>query len=139
VRTVTPDIHFPGFCPSPIPEYVDSLKKQYREPPLFITDKNYVQQRLVETKPWFPIPDEPDYMLIAYELTDNTTMYDIRAIFYAFRPIAGLKLEKQLAEGYAVPKLGVYPLAWLGITPFARELTKWHTYETYYQENEAAK
>jgi Na+/proline symporter len=46
----------------------------------------------------------------------------------------GLKLEKELFEGYAVASYSLYALAWLGITPFARELTKRHTYETYYQE-----
>jgi hypothetical protein len=139
VRTVTPDIHFPGFCPSPIPQYVQSLKKFYREPPLIILKRDYVQERLVETKPWFPVPDEPEYMLISYGLNDNSTLYDIKSIFYSFRPIAGLKLEKKLMEGYAVLKDSMYELAWLGITPFARELTKWHTYEKYYQNKEPTK
>src|SRR5689334_1793632 len=35
VRTVTPEIHFPGYCPSPIPAYVTSLRKSYSEPPIF--------------------------------------------------------------------------------------------------------
>lgn len=134
VRTVTPEIHFPGYCPSPIPEYVESQKRSYREPPIHAFDRDYVREHLVETKPWFPVPDEPDFMLIALELDHNSTLYDIKSLLYAFRPIVGLKLEKELFEGYAVAKYGVYDLAWLGITPFARELTKWHTYEMYYQE-----
>lgn len=134
VRTVTPEIHFPGYCPSPIPEYVESQKRSYREPPIHAFDRDYVREHLVETKPWFPVPDEPDFMLITFELDHNSTLYDIQSLLYAFRPIVGLKLEKELFEGYAVAKYGVYDLAWLGITPFARELTKWHTYETYYQE-----
>jgi len=132
VRTVTPEIHFPGYCPSPIPEYVLSRKKFYREPPIHIFDHEYVQQRLVAVKPWYPLPDEPACMLIAFELTDGHTLYDIRTIYHAFRPIVGLKLEKEIIEGYAVAKHSVYDLAWPGITPFARELTHLHTYEQYY-------
>lgn len=134
VRTVTPEIHFPGYCPSPIPEYVTSLKKQYSEPTVFTYKHEYVRKRLVETKPWYPVPDEPKYMLIAFELTDGHSLYEISTLLYTFRPLVGLKLEKKLAEGYAIPKQSVYALTWLGITPFARELTRWHTYETYYQE-----
>jgi hypothetical protein len=73
-------------------------------------------------------------VLISFELTDEHTLYDLRTVYYAFRPIIGLKLEKELAEGYAVTKHSVYDLAWLGITPFARELTRLHTYEKYYLE-----
>jgi hypothetical protein len=134
VRTVMPQIHFPGYCPSPIPEYVMSQKKFYREPPITTFDREYVQERLVAVKPWFPIPDEPEYMVITYELTDGSTLYDLRTLYFSFRPIVGLKLEKELAEGYAVAKHSVYSLAWLGITPFARELTRLHTYEKYYLE-----
>jgi hypothetical protein len=111
VRTVTPEIHFPGYCPSPIPEYVMSQKRFYREPPIMVFDRDYVQERLVTTKPWFPVPDEPEYMLLAYELTDGYTVYDVMTLFVAFRPIAGLKLEKELLEGYAVAKHSVYALA----------------------------
>ncbi len=132
VRTVMPEIHFPGCCPSPIPEYVMSQKKFYREPPIATFDRKFVQERLVAVKPWYPLPDEPESMLVTFELTDGYPLYDLRAIYYAFRPIVGLKLEKKLAEGYAVVKHSVYALAWLGITPFARELTRLHTYETYY-------
>ena len=78
-------------------------------------------------------------MLVTYELTEGYPLYDLRTIFFAFRPIVGLKLEKELAEGYAVVKHSVYALAWLGVTPFARELTKWHTYEKYYQNKEPTK
>ena len=134
VRTVMPGIHFPGYCPSPIPEYVMSQKKFYSDPPITTLDREYVQKRLVEVKPWFPVSDEPDYMLVTYELTDGYPLYDLKTIYYAFRPIVGLKLEKQLVEGYAVMEYGVYKLAWLGVTPFARELTKRYTYQTYYQE-----
>ena len=134
VRTVMPEIHFPGYCPSPIPEYVMSQKKFYREPPITTFDREFVKERLVDVKPWYPLPDEPEFMLVTYELTEGYPLYDLRTIFFAFRPIVGLKLEKELAEGYAVAKQSVYALAWLGITPFARELTRWHTYETYYQE-----
>jgi hypothetical protein len=132
VRTVTPEIHFPGYCPSPIPEYVTSIKKSYSEPFLHPIDREYVEQHLVMTKPWCPVPDEPRYMLIAYELQNNERVYDISTALYAFRPLLGLKQEKLLSEGYAIQKLSLYDLAWLGITPFARELTRWHTYETYY-------
>jgi hypothetical protein len=134
VRTVTPEIHFPGYCPSPIPEYVQSQKKFYREPPIHTFDREFVQERLVAVKPWYPLSDEPESVLISFELTDEHTLYDLRTVYYAFRPIIGLKLEKELAEGYAVTKHSVYDLAWLGITPFARELTRLHTYEKYYLE-----
>jgi hypothetical protein len=134
VRTVTPEIHFPGYCPSPIPEYVLSKKKFYREPPIPTFDHEFVQERLVAVKPWYPLSDEPESMLVTFELTDGYTLYDLRTVYYAFRPIVGLKLEKELAEGYAVAKHSVYDLAWLGITPFARELTRLHTYEKYYLE-----
>ena len=111
-----------------------SQKKFYREPPITTFDREFVKERLVEVKPWYPLPDEPEFMLVTYELTEGYPLYDLRTIFFAFRPIVGLKLEKELAEGYDVVKHSVYALAWLGITPFARELTRWHTYETYYQE-----
>ena len=134
VRTVMPEIHFPGFCPSPIPEYVMSQRKFYSDPPFTTFDREFVKERLVEIKPWYPLSDEPDSMLVTYELTDGYTLYDLRTLYVAFRPIVGLKLEKQIAEGFAVVQHSVYALAWLGVTPFARELTKWHTYETYYHE-----
>jgi hypothetical protein len=136
VRTVMPEIHFPGYCPSPIPEYVLSQKKFYREPPVPTFDREFVQERLVAVKPWYPLSDEdePESMLVTFELTDGYTLYDLMTIHYAFRPIVGLKLEKELAEGYAVAKHSIYALAWLGITPFARELTRLHTYEKYYLE-----
>ena len=51
VRTVMPEIHFPGYCPSPIPEYVMSQKKFYREPPLTTFDREFVKERLVDVKP----------------------------------------------------------------------------------------
>jgi hypothetical protein len=73
-------------------------------------------------------------MLVTFELTNGYTLYDLMTIYYAFRPIVGLKLEKELAKGYAVVRQSVYDLAWLGITPFARELTRLHTSEKYYLE-----
>lgn len=48
VRTVTPGIHFPGYCPSPIPPYVTSLRKSYSEPPIFAFDSDYVREHLVD-------------------------------------------------------------------------------------------
>ena len=87
VHTVTPEIHFPGYCPSPIPEYVESQKRSYREPPLHAFDRDYVREHLVETKPWFPVPDEPDFMLITFELDRNSTLYDFKSLLYAFRPM----------------------------------------------------
>jgi hypothetical protein len=134
VRTITPEIHFPGYCPSPIPEYVLSRKKPYREPPIYTFDHAFIQERLVAVKPWYPLPDELASLLVTFELIDGSTLYDLRAVYYAFRPIVGLKLEKELAEGYAIAKRSVYDLAWLCITPFARELTRLHTYEKYYLE-----
>ena len=99
VRTVTPDIHFPGYCPSPIPEYVTSLKKQYSEPTVFTYKHEYVQKRLVETKPGILSLTSRSTCLLPLSLTDNSTLYDIKSLLYAFRPIVGLKLEKELFRG----------------------------------------
>ena len=34
-------------------------------------------------------------MLITFELDRNSTLYDFKLLLYAFRPIVGLKLEKE--------------------------------------------
>jgi hypothetical protein len=72
VHTVMPEIHFPGYCPSSIPEYVMSQKKFYREPPITTFDREFVKECLVDVKPWYPLPDEPEFMLVIYELTEDT-------------------------------------------------------------------
>ena len=124
MHTVTPDIHFSGYYPSPILEYVLPQKKCYGELPIPPFDRECVQERFVAVKPWYPLSDQPESMLIAFELNDEHSLYNIRAILYAFHPVSGLNLEKRLVEGYAVTKQSIYSLAWLGITPFARELTR---------------
>lgn len=132
VRTVTPEIHFPGYCPSPLPEYVTSLRKDYSEPFMLTYSREYVEERLVAVKPWCPVPDEPGYMLLAYELQEERRLYAILTAYQAFRPLIGLSQEKRLRDGYAIEKHSLSALAWQGITPFARELTRWHTRETHY-------
>jgi hypothetical protein len=132
VRTVTLEIHFPGYCPSPIPEYVTSLRKDYSDPFMLTFDREYVEERLVAEKPWCPVPDEPRYMLLVYELQDDGRLYAILPAYRAFRPLIGLDQEKRLRDGHAIDKRSLYALAWQGITPFARELTRWHTQEMYY-------
>ena len=104
VHTVTPEIHFPGYCPSPIPEYVESQKRSYREPPLHAFDRDYVREHLVETKPWFPVPDEPD--LCVHHLSMNVFAIVGRRIVPAFRTIVASEHNQvisALSSGAAGP------------------------------------
>jgi hypothetical protein len=123
VRTITPEIHFPGYCPSPIPAYVSSLRKYYSEPPMFAYSGESVAERLVEVRPWCPIPDEPSFTLITYSLNNDTTLYNIASVCAAFYPLMSLRQEKSLRDGIAILERDMYALAWQGITPFAREMT----------------
>ncbi len=49
-----------------------SQKKFYRLPPITTLDGEFVKERLVDVKPWYPLPDEPEFMLVTYELTEDT-------------------------------------------------------------------
>ena len=134
VRTITPEIHFAGYCPSPIPEYVTSLRKRYTDPRFLVIEPDLVEKWSVAVRPWCPIPDEPEYLLLTYLEEDGSRMYNLLSVLEGFHPILNLKQAKELKGGQAVDKRGLYALAWLGITPFARELTRLHTQQTYYAE-----
>jgi len=132
IRTVTPEIHFPGYCPSPIPPYVTSLRKSYSEPSIVAFPSDFVEERLVDVRPWYPVPDEPTYVITTFDLNDDTKLYGLASVCEAFQPLIGLNQIKSLKRGIAIKEDDLYALAWQGITPFAREMTRWYTQKTYY-------
>ncbi len=134
VRTVTPEIHFPGYCPSFLPTYAIPLKKSYHEPSIVTFDSAFVHEHLHHVQPFCLVPEEPDYTLPTYYLDNNTKLYNLASACSAFQPLIGPKEAKAIEKGMAIRDYSLYALAWQGITPFARELTKWHTQETYYLE-----
>jgi hypothetical protein len=137
IRVVTPEIHFPGYCPSPIPPYVMSLRKSYSEPSIYAFPADMVAEYLVDVRPWCPIPDEPNDTITVLHLKEDHKLYSLASVCEAFQPLISLKQIKGLKEGIAIQELGLYALAWQGITPFARRLTRLHTQETYYALHEA--
>ena len=136
ILTVTPEIYFPGYCPSPIPAYVTSIRKNYSDPYLIALSHDSVEKMTVAIRPWFPVPDEPDYMLVTYITQNRGRLYNLPSILEGFHPLIGLNEAKSLKRGIAVNEDGMYALAWQGITPFARELVRWHTQEEYYIQYE---
>jgi hypothetical protein len=136
IRTVTPEIHFPGYCPSPIPAYVTSLRKSYSEPHILAFPRSFVEEHLVDVRPWCPIPDEPGCMITTFYMDNDTKLYGLISVCDAFHPLLGPNQIRTLKRGIAIRDEDLYALAWQGITPYAREMTRWHTRKTYYSPSE---